>query len=135
MSQKAIEYYMNLPYETVVRKLNEQEGGGYFVSIPLLGTACTNAWGKTIAEAFDTLQEVLHDNIANWLELGLQIPEPQNECKSYSGKFALRMPPYLHRRIAETAQSEGISLNQLICNALSEFSARQNPIHRVASPQ
>lgn len=28
--QKDLEYYLNLPYEIILRKLKPQEGGGYF---------------------------------------------------------------------------------------------------------
>jgi len=122
MSIKNVEYYMGLPYEKVIQKLPEADGGGYFVSVPVLGTAATNAWATTPEDALAALDEVMHDNIEEWLAEGYTIPEPANVCqKQFSGKFALRMPPYLHRQIAETANAEGISINQLICNALSEF--------------
>ena len=43
------------------------------------------------------------------LEDGTPIREPEN---SYSGQFKLRIPKSLHRRLAENAKEEGISMNQ-----------------------
>lgn len=40
-------------------------------------------------------------------------PLPLGERK-FSGKFALRMPPELHRRIAIEAAEQGVSINQLL---------------------
>jgi len=47
-------------------------------------------------------------------------PVPEPICsKRYSGKFMVRVPPELHRRIALEAAEEGISLNRLISTKLS----------------
>src|SRR5215468_6538678 len=39
---------------------------------------------------------------------------------AYSGRLLLRMPRNLHAQLAETAEREGVSLNQLIVGTLSE---------------
>ena len=46
-----------------------------------------------------------------------KIPEPVD--KTYSGKFNLRLPKSLHKKLAEEAEEEGISLNQLALYKLS----------------
>lgn len=45
-------------------------------------------------------------------------PEPISS-KQYSGKFMVRIPPELHRKLALEAQEEGISLNRLASDKLS----------------
>ena len=40
--------------------------------------------------------------------------------KPYSGKLALRLPPDLHRRVAEQAAKAGESINQFIAERLAE---------------
>jgi len=45
-------------------------------------------------------------------------PLPSSD-NSYSGKLLVRMPKSLHRRLAETAEREGVSLNQYIVSLLS----------------
>lgn len=38
--------------------------------------------------------------------------------KSYSGKFVVRIPPELHKDLAETADRKFVSLNALVSNML-----------------
>ena len=45
-------------------------------------------------------------------------PEPLSS-KRFSGKFMVRIPPELHRKLALEAQEEGISLNRLASDKLS----------------
>jgi predicted HicB family RNase H-like nuclease len=40
--------------------------------------------------------------------------------QDYSGKFVLRLPKSLHRRLAQQAEQEGVSLNQYAVSLLSE---------------
>ena len=44
--------------------------------------------------------------------------EPQKE---YSGMFNVRIPPELHRRLSLAAQSEGVSLNKMVEQAISSY--------------
>ena len=48
----------------------------------------------------------------------IAIREP-HELDSYSGQFKLRIPKSLHRRLAEQARQEGISMNQYCVYLLS----------------
>ena len=57
--------------------------------------------------------EVVNDLVAN----DEPIPEPL-AVKSYSGKFMVRIPPDLHRRLAMEAAEAGISLNRLASDKL-----------------
>lgn len=52
------------------------------------------------------------------MKLSDDIPLPSSD-NSYSGKLLVRMPKSLHRRLAETAEREGVSLNQYIVSLLS----------------
>jgi len=47
-------------------------------------------------------------------------PVPEPICsRRYSGKFVVRVPPEIHRRLALEAAEEDISLNRLISTKLS----------------
>lgn len=47
-------------------------------------------------------------------------PNPSlNAIEKYSGKFLLRIPKSLHKRLVEEAKREGISLNQYIIYKLA----------------
>jgi len=49
-------------------------------------------------------------------------PEPLSS-KRFSGKFMVRVPPELHRKLVIEAQEEGISLNRLASDKLSRQDA------------
>jgi predicted HicB family RNase H-like nuclease len=49
-------------------------------------------------------------------------PEPL-ASKHFSGKFMVRIPPELHRKLAIEAQEEGISLNRLAADKLRKQDA------------
>jgi predicted HicB family RNase H-like nuclease len=49
-------------------------------------------------------------------------PEPISS-KRFSGKFMVRIPPELHRKLVMEAEEEGISLNRLASDKLSRPSA------------
>lgn len=74
---KTLDYYMRLHYPIKVEELSEDEGGGIFLSIPLLGEMAVNAHGDTYEEARADLEEVKRDFLESWLEAGVDIPEPE----------------------------------------------------------
>jgi len=127
---KDVDYYMSLSYEKTIRAIPANEGGGYIAAIPILGTASTNAWGETEAEALDTLKIVMHNNFASWLQQGISIPEPIVKTKTYSGRYLIRMSPFLHEQADIIAQQQGISFNHLLCDALSEYVGGQVSANR-----
>lgn len=72
----------------------------------------------TQTEALEGLRQVVEDVIADMQECGEAVPKPFSE-KSYSGKFVVRIPPELHRRLAIEAAEEHVSLNQLVTTKLA----------------
>ena len=46
------------------------------------------------------------------------VPEPI-ACRRYSGKFIVRVPPQVHRKLAIQAAESGVSLNRLASSKLS----------------
>ena len=106
--EKTVDHYMNLPYTIELRQDPEK---GWFVRVKEL-RGCMSE-GDTAEEAVAMIQEAM----ALWLEValeeGIPIPEPRPE-EDYSGKFVVRVPHSLHRDLVETAEQEGVSLNQYI---------------------
>jgi len=103
-----LNYYVNLPY--TIEFQNDPEYGWYARVKELPG--CMNQ-GDTPEEAL----EAILDTMQGWLEIALEkgnpIPEPRPE-EDYSGKFVVRVPKSLHRKLVEEAEKEGVSLNQYI---------------------
>ena len=90
--------------------------GGYFISFPDLPGCMTqveepNEIGSAAEEIRTLWLETAHEH-------GMDIPFPQGGA-DYSGKFVVRVPRHLHRRLAETAALDGVSLNQYVVSLLA----------------
>jgi predicted RNase H-like HicB family nuclease len=63
-------------------------------------------------EALHGIREVVAGVVEDMKKSGEPIPEPVMS-KRYSGKFMIRVPPEVHRRLALEAVESGVSLNRL----------------------
>jgi len=116
-----VEYYANLPYTTIVERMDDQ--GEYFVArvLELDGLIMT---GVTPAEAVAELESVKKEWIETQLELGNKMPQPLKSRK-YSGQYRIRMEPSLHEALTLLAELEGVSLNQLMVTRLAQAAGRE----------
>ncbi len=112
--RQPLESYPNLKYPVTFEAAPE---GGYFVKIEDL-PGCYSQ-GETIEEALEMIEESRQLWLESAYEDGLDIPEPRDEQK-YSGKFNVRVPKTLHRKLGQLAVREGVSLNQYVVSALSQ---------------
>lgn len=69
-------------------------------------------------DALKGIRQVVAEVVADLEENGEPIPAPI-AMKQYSGKFMVRIPPELHRRLALEAAEAGVSLNRLASEKLS----------------
>jgi len=119
---KDINYYMNLRYPIEIQEIPPEFGGGYDASIPMLGRYAFHGWGNTIEEAIEMLNEIKKELFEEYIRKGISIPEPPpagEPLEKYSGKFLVRVPKSLHRKLAEIAEKEGVSLNQYVLELLA----------------
>lgn len=95
----------------------EEEDGSWTIQAPDLPGMV--AAGATLNEA----ARYLPDAIDSWIEgarsAGIPVPEPSRGEDEYSGRFVLRMAKSLHRRLAEAAHAEGVSLNSYCTTLLA----------------
>ncbi|NMA62651.1 MAG: type II toxin-antitoxin system HicB family antitoxin [Syntrophomonadaceae bacterium] len=112
-----IEFYLEQEYPIMLKRLTDEDGGGWLAEIPDLPGCMSD--GETQHQALENIE----DAKLAWLEIALKrgqnIPLPEEGLDSYSGKFTLRIPKTLHRELAQTAKKEGVSLNQYIQYLLS----------------
>jgi antitoxin HicB len=113
IEKPSLEYYLNLQYPVT---LYPDPEGGYVAQIKDLPGCLTQ--GETLEETMANINEARELWIETAYEAGDDIPNPCND-DSYSGKLLVRIPKSLHRRLAETAENEGVSLNQYIVSLLS----------------
>jgi predicted HicB family RNase H-like nuclease len=72
----------------------------------------------TQGEALAGLADVVRDVLADLAVSGEPTPEPLSE-RSYSGKFVVRVPAEVHRRLALEAAEQHVSLNRLVSDRLA----------------
>lgn len=113
IEKPSLEYYVNLQYPVT---LYPDPEGGYVAQIKDLPGCLTQ--GETLEETIANLNEARELWIETAYDAGDDIPLPSTD-DTFSGKLLLRMPKSLHRRLAETAEREGVSLNQHIVSLLS----------------
>lgn len=111
--RKSLEYYLNLKYPiTIIPDVT----GGFVADIEELPGCITQ--GETLEEVYRNMDEAKQ----LWLEVayedGLDIPLPRNDV-DYSGKFNVRLPKSLHKKLDNLAVHEGVSLNQYLVSTLS----------------
>ncbi|MFC1845834.1 type II toxin-antitoxin system HicB family antitoxin [Chloroflexota bacterium] len=113
IEHKPLEYYLGLNYPITI---TPDITGGFVAEIEDLPGCFTQ--GESLTEILDNLEESLHLWLESAYEDGLDIPLPRSEDK-YSGKFNVRFPKSLHRKLNKLADREGVSLNQFLVSTLS----------------
>ena len=108
-----VEYYMSLPYKINIIK----ENGRYFAEVSELCGCMTE--GESVEEVWSLIREAMRGWFEVAIEKNIEVPLPES-MKEYSGKFVVRLPKYLHRKLSQLAEKEGVSLNQLVVSLLSE---------------
>ena len=112
-----VEYYMSLPYTTIIDAVND-EGGFYYVGRIMEFEGCISD-GDTKEEALQSLNQAMELWIETKLANGFEVPEPIRETTA-TNKFTLKLPRTLHQRLTAEAGLEGVSLNQYALYKLSK---------------
>jgi predicted HicB family RNase H-like nuclease len=73
----------------------------------------------TPEKALKGIRKLVADILLDMGINGETIPEPIS-CKQYSGKFMVRVPPDVHRKLAVQAAESGVSLNRIASSKLSQ---------------
>jgi antitoxin HicB len=115
--RKPLNFYLKLDYPIT---FYPEEVGGFTVMIKDL-PGCMSQ-GETLEEAYEMITEAKELWLESAHEFGDPIPLPHT-LETYSGKTMLRMPKYLHKKLAEAAKREDSSLNQYIVSLLSDRNA------------
>jgi len=97
----------------VIWSEEDQEYIGLVAEFPSL------SWlSKSQETAFKGIRKLAQEVVADMKQQGELIPEPL-ASKTFSGKFMVRVPPEVHRRLTIAAQEAKISLNRLISAKLA----------------
>jgi predicted HicB family RNase H-like nuclease len=72
----------------------------------------------TPEKALRGIRKIVAEVVADMRANGESVPEPISQHR-YSGKFMVRVPPEVHRKLVIEAAEEDISLNRLVSAKLS----------------
>jgi len=92
---------------------DDKEYVGLCVEFPSLSWLADNP-----EAALEGIRKIVADIIRDMRLKGETPPLPLSS-KKFSGKFVVRIPPNVHRRLAMQAAEEGISLNRLVSEKLT----------------
>ena len=76
-------------------------------------------YAESYGEAYDLALDAIETLSEMAQEAGREFPEPLTEEKEFSGRITLRMPKSLHRKLADQAETEDVSLNHYLVTVLS----------------
>jgi antitoxin HicB len=109
-------------YSFVVRKLPDDDGGGYLVEYPDVHYCIAD--GRTPEDAMRHGRKALEACLATMAEFGAPIPQPGRAANS--GQWRQRVPKSLHARLIKRAEREGVSLNTLVTALIAEGIGRKD---------
>jgi predicted RNase H-like HicB family nuclease len=122
--KKNLDYYKKLPYAVI---LQQDEDRDWIARIKEL-SGCI-AHGSTPVEALENIEDVKSVWIEDALEAGDSVPGPRSQAELPSGKRLQRVPRSLHKKLADLAEEEDVSLNQFVTSILAEaVGARVLPV-------
>lgn len=101
-------------YPFTVRRMTEEEGGGYLIEYPDLPGCISD--GETPEEAIVHGRDAVKAYLRNCLKHGDPIPK----AGAASGQWRQRVPKSLHARLVARARQEGVSLNTLVTAMIAE---------------
>ncbi len=81
---------------------------------PLIGQSCH---GPTEGSVLQQLKVIVEEWVEIYLTDGKPLPE-STISREFSGKFVVRLPPEVHKKVALKAMARGESLNQFVSEAL-----------------
>ena len=87
----------------------EEEDGSWTIEAPDLPGMV--AAGATLSAAAREIPDAIDSWIQAATAAGMPVPAPTRGEEEYSGRFLMRVAKTLHRRLAERARQEGVSLN------------------------
>ncbi|MCC7365673.1 MAG: type II toxin-antitoxin system HicB family antitoxin [Dehalococcoidia bacterium] len=117
LMRRPLGHYLGLEYSFDV--IADAEGG-YVILFPDLPGCMTQV--EALDEVSTAAAEIRQLWIETEYERGASIPEP-SQPETYSGRFNVRLPKSLHRRLVASARRDGVSLNQYVMTLLDRNDA------------
>ena len=115
MSNKNLEYYLNLPYTYIIEWSDIDNC--FLGSIVELERNMT--YGQTREDVLSNLKEALVSYVSTSLENNMEIPEPL-KINDFKGNITYRTSKERHYKLAKQAKLYGKSINAFIDEVIGE---------------
>jgi antitoxin HicB len=102
-------------YRFAVRRLSQEEGGGWLVEYPDIPGCMSD--GETVEEAIVNGREALRDCMEVFRESGRELPKP---AAVEAAQWRQRLPRSLYAKLRAQAEAEGVSINSLVTAIIAE---------------
>ncbi|PAF43534.1 HicB family protein [Helicobacter sp. 11S02596-1] len=91
--KKDLNYYLNLPYDILIKKIPEDEGGGYGAFMPdFKEVAFFYGDGDSPDEALKELKEAFIVTLESMMDRKVPIPEPATDNSDKSVRLNITLP-------------------------------------------
>ena len=127
MASTGASQYLRQPYARIIMPDDQGRYAAQILEFP----GCF-AEGASPEEAYGNLQEAAEDWIESAVAQGMAVPLPFATL-GHSGTISLRLPKSLHRRAAELAHRDGVSLNQFLVAAIAARAGAEDLLSNIAS--
>ena len=122
---KSIDYYLNLDYEIIIRKISEEDGGGYFAYYKDFKGVMGD--GETADEAIEDVKSAFKSYLEVALENKEKINEPSHLMKTK--RINITVPIYALEKIDNYAKSLNMNRSTfLVESALKQVSLQKKSI-------
>ncbi|WP_169754456.1 type II toxin-antitoxin system HicB family antitoxin [Campylobacter curvus] len=118
--KKDVNYYLNLPYKIELKKIPENEGGGWGAFMPEFnGIAFFYGDGETKSEALDELEVAFKFTLEGLIEDNIPIPMPAQSDKSKN--LAVTIKQSLVDEIDFYAKKMGLSRSAFLAVSAKQY--------------
>lgn len=114
----SFENYTLVVYETPKDFHTELPARRFVALLKEIPEPSLHEYGSTQEEAIGNLAEEFGAYQEECKAKGIALPSPETQQEEFSGRIVLRMPPWLHKDVAQKSAADGISINSFICNDL-----------------
>ena len=119
--------YLRKPYARVLIPDDEGRYAAQILEFP----GCYSE-GESPEDAYQNLEQAARNWVESALAQGFPIPPPF-ATQGFSGTISLRLPKSLHKRAAELAHRDGVSINQFLVAAIGHRVGMEDLAATIAS--
>jgi len=126
VKDKDLRYYLSFNYDIIIRKIDKYDDVFYEATTRELDPLTFYGVGDTPEAAIESLEEVKQELFPYYLENGIPIAEPEPAERSLpSGRFIVRIPPAIHKRLISLANRNKQSLNAFITSIFERYTTKE----------